>query len=108
MILGALSFGDLATPALTDGKSPPWAVALLAAVLGAISLWLVVRAWREPARPVRILIGLRILSATSSLPSFLVHGVPVAAQMLAAVLVVLTAVGVLLAGRRQARVTVPA
>ena len=108
VILGVLSFGDLTTPALTDGKTPPWAVAILAAVLGAVSLWLVVRAWREPARAVRLLIGLRILSAASSLPAFLVHGVPFAAQVLAAILVVLTAVGVLLVGRTQARVTLPA
>lgn len=107
-ILGVLALGDLATPAFTDGKSPPWAVAVLAAVLGAATLWLLVRAWRHPARSVRLLIGLRVLSAASSLPAFVAPGVPVAAQVLAAALVGLTAVGIVLVTKSHIRVAAPA
>jgi len=96
LILGLLSVGDLAAPLLTDGETPPWAVAFLAAGLGAASLWLTVKAWQDHARPVRLLVGLRILSAVAALPAFVVDGVPAPAQVAAAASVVLTTVGVTL------------
>lgn len=101
MIFGLLSVGDIATPALTDGDTPPYAVAALAAVLGVVSLGLVVRAFRDPDRPLRLLIGLRILSAVTALPAFFVTDVPVGAVAAAAVVVVLTAAGVLLTVARR-------
>ena len=96
VILGLLSLGDIATLALTDGETPPYAVAAVAALLGLVSLVLVVRAFRDPSRPIRLLIGLRVLSAVTALPAFFVSDVPAGAQAAAAGVVVLTAVGVLL------------
>lgn len=96
-IFALLSVGDMATLALTDGETPPYAVAAAAALLGLVSLVLVVRALRDPSRPLRLLIGLRVLSAVTALPAFFVTDVPAAAQAAAAAVVLLTAVGVLLA-----------
>jgi hypothetical protein len=104
VIFGLLSLGDIATLALTDGETPPYAVAAVAALLGLVSLVLAVQAFRDPSRPLRLLIGLRVLSAIIALPAFFVSDVPAAAQAAAASVVVLTAVGVMLAagGRRVA------
>lgn len=104
VILGLLSLGDIATLALTDGETPPYAVAAVVAVLGLASLVLAVRAFRDPTKPLRLLIGLRVVSAVAALPAFFVSDVPAGAQAAAAVVVVLTAVGVLLAapGRQPA------
>ena len=99
LIFGLLSVGDIATLALTDGETPPYAVAAVAALLGLVSLVLVVRAYRDPSRPLRLLIGLRVLSAVTALPAFFVSDVPAGAQAAATGLVVLTAVGVLLVAR---------
>jgi hypothetical protein len=101
VILGLLSLGDMASLALTDGDNPPYAIAALATVLGVVSLVLVVRAFRDPARSLRLLIGLRILSAVSALPAFFVSDVPAGAQAAAAALVVLTAVGIVLTARTR-------
>ena len=60
---------------------------------------LVVQALRDPSRSLRLLIGLRVLSAVSALPAFFVDDVPPPAQAIAGALVALTAVGVLLAAR---------
>ena len=98
-IFGLLSLGDIATPALTDGETPPYAVAAVVALLGLVSLVLSVQAYRDPSRPLRLLIGLRILSAVTALPAFFVSDVPAAAQAAAAGIVALTAVGVLLVAR---------
>ncbi len=66
---------------------------------------LVVQAYRDPGKPLRLLIGLRVLSAVTALPAFFVSDVPAGAQAAAAGVVVLTAVGVLLtAGRRTVAV----
>jgi len=99
-LLGLLSLADVATLAFTDGEHPPYAVAALGALLGVASLVLVVRAWRDPAAPVRLLIGLRVLSALTSLPAFFVDDVPAAARAAAAVGIALTAAGVLLLARQ--------
>ena len=104
VIFGLLSLGDIATLALTDGESPPYAVAAVAALLGIVSLVLAVQAFRDPSRPLRLLIGLRVLSAITALPAFFVPDVPAGPQAAAAGVVVLTAMGVLLAagGRKVA------
>ena len=68
-------------------------------MLGLVSLVLVVQAYRDPANPLRLLIGLRVLSAVTALPAFFVSDVPAGAQAAAAVVVVLTAAGVLLTAR---------
>lgn len=104
LLLGLLSLGDVATIFLTDGSNPPYAVAGLDAALGAVCIYLVVRALRDPAYPVRLLVGLRILSAVTALPAFVVSDVPAAAKAAAAAVVVLTTVGVLLTSRDRTTV----
>ena len=99
VVLGLLSLADVATLPLTDGEHPPYPVAALATLLGIVSLMLVVQAFRDPSRPLRLLIGLRVLSALTALPAFFVDNVPAAAQAIAGAIVVLTAVGVLLVAR---------
>lgn len=99
VIFGLLSLGDIATLALTDGETPPYAVAAVAALLGLVSLVLAAQAFRDPSKPVRLLIGLRVLSAVTALPAFFVSDVPAGAQAAAAGIVVLTTVGVLLTAR---------
>lgn len=98
-ILGLLSLGDVATLPLTDGEHPPYPVAALATVLGIVSLVLIVQAFRDPSRSLRLLIGLRVLSAVTALPALFVDGAPAVAQAIACAIVVLTAVGVMLTAR---------
>jgi hypothetical protein len=98
-ILGLLSLADIATLPVTDGEHPPYAIAALATLLGLASLVLVVQALRDPSRSLRLLIGLRVLSAVTAIPAFFVDDVPAAAQAIAGALVVLTAAGILLAAR---------
>jgi hypothetical protein len=103
-LLGFCSLLDIALLAGTDGDSPPWSVAIAGAVLGAVSLVLVVRALRGAG--VRWLIALRILSALSAVPAFVAGDVPVAAVAGAAAVVVLNVVGVLLVAGGARRVEV--
>ena len=102
-ILGLLSLADSSMLLLTDGKTPPYSVAALATALGLISLVLVVRAFQDSSRQIRLLVGLRVLSAVTALPAFLVDDAPVAAQTAAAATVVLTVAGILLIGRTDTR-----
>ncbi len=99
VLMGLLSAGDIAGLALTDGDHPPYAVAAAAAALGAASLVLVVRVWRGDRRSLAPLIVLRVLSAASAVPAFVVSDVPVGAVAAAAGIVVLTAIAVLLLAR---------
>ena len=99
VIFVLLSLGDVATLALTDGETPPYAVAAVVAALGLVSLVLAVRAFRDDDKPLRLLIGLRVLSAVTALPAFFASDVPAGAMVAAAGVVVLTSVGVLLAAR---------
>ena len=98
-IFGLLSLGDMATLALTDGETPPYAIAAIVCLIGIFSLAFVVTAWLDPGESLRLLIGLRILSAITALPAFFVSDVPAGAQAAAAGVVVLTAAGVLLTAR---------
>ena len=104
VILGLLALADVATLLLTDGEHPPYPIAALATLLGIVSLVLVVQALRDPSRSLRLLIGLRVLSAVTALPAFFVDDVPASAQAVAGAIVVLTAVGVLLAARGRMQV----
>jgi hypothetical protein len=97
-LFGLLSVGDIAALALTDGSTPPYAVAAVDTALGLVSLYLVIRAWR--GGPVRALIALRVVSALTAAPAFVVTDVPVAARAAAAGLVALTALAVVLVARR--------
>jgi hypothetical protein len=103
-ILGLLSLADCSMLLLTDGTTPPYSVAALVTALGLVSLVLVVRAFQDSSRPIRLLVGLRVLSAVTALPAFLVDDVPAAAQAAAAATVVLPVMGVMLIGRTDARV----
>ena len=95
-LLGLLSVADVVGLVATDGEHPPYAIAVLGAVLGVASLWLVVRAWRGDRRGMPALIGLRVLSAATAAPAFVVDDVPTAAVIAAAAIIVLTVVAVLL------------
>lgn len=98
VLLGLLSAGDVAGLALTDGEHPPYVVAAAGALLGVASLVLVARVWQGHTRSVTPLIVLRVLSAASALPAFVVSGVPAPAVVSAGVIVALTAIAVLLLG----------
>jgi hypothetical protein len=101
VIFGVLSLGDMAALPATDGRTPPYVVAAALCVLGVFSVALVVTAWVNPAESLRLLIGLRVLSAVTALPAFFVADVPAGTQAAAAGVVVLTAVGVLLSARAR-------
>lgn len=103
-VLAVLSVLDVLGPLLTDGEHPPMGVALAGCVIGLASLALIVSAWRGAHRAVLPLVVLRVLSALTAAPAFVVSGVPAAAVAAAAAIVVLTVVGIVLvlpAGRRQ-------
>ncbi len=103
IVLGALSVLDLFGPLLTDGEHPPMAIAVIGAVIGLVSIGLVVAAWRGTTRAVIPLVVLRLISALTALPAFFVLDVPPAALGAAAALVGLSVVGVVLvlSGIRQ-------
>lgn len=105
-LFGLLSVADGAAALLGDGKHPPVAIVISGAVLGATSLVLVVRCLRDPSRSIRLLVGLRVLSAVTALPAFIVGDVPTTAVVAAATVVALTAVGVALVGAGGSRLTV--
>ncbi len=102
-VLGVISLGDLAAPLITDGESPPMAVALVGSALGAISLLLVALAWRGRLAAALALVVVRVLSALTAVPAFLLPDIPLVPRILAGVFIVLTltGVGLVLAGLRR-------
>jgi hypothetical protein len=105
LILGLLSVADLLLPLLTDGESPPMAIALLAAALGLASLVLVVSAWRGAQKAILPLIILRALSAATAIPAFFEPGVPTPVVAAAAAGILLTAAGAMLVHKGRTAVT---
>jgi hypothetical protein len=103
VLLGLISLGDLAAPLLTDGQTPPMFIALIGSALGLLSLILVVLAWQGRATAAIGLVVLRLLSALTAVPAFLVPGVPPVPMVLAGVAITVTLVGVgcVLAGLRE-------
>jgi hypothetical protein len=103
VVLGVISFGDLAAPLITDGESPPMEVALVGAALGALSLLLVALAWRGRTAAALGLVAVRLLSALTAVPAFLFPDVPTGPRVLAGVFISLTlaGVGLTLAGMRR-------
>ena len=99
VIFALLSLGDVTTLVLTDGETPPYAVAAVVAGLGLVSLVLTVRAFRHDDTPLWLLVGLRVLSALIAAPAFFASDVPAGAMVAAAGVIILTSVGVLLAAR---------
>ena len=104
VVLATLSVVDLLGPLITDGSHPPMSVVLVGAAIGLASLALIVPAWRGSRRAVRVLVGLRLLSALTAVPAFFIPDVPAPAVGLAAGLIAFTVLGVVLAvaGTRQA------
>jgi hypothetical protein len=102
-VLGVISLGDLAAPLITDGESPPMEIALVGAALGALSLLLVALAWRGRLSAAVGLVVVRVLSALTAVPAFLVPDVPTGPRVLAGVFVALTlaGVGLVLVGMRR-------
>jgi hypothetical protein len=97
VLLGLVSLFDALGLLLTDGEHPPFEVALLGTVLGLASLVLIVLAWRRPRPGLLIgLVVLRVASAATAVPAFLVPDVPVEAVVLAGAVVALTVVGCVL------------
>jgi hypothetical protein len=96
VILGVLSAIDIAGVAFTDGEHPPMVIAIAGSVLGAISLALVVAAWRGVRRAVVPLVVLRALSALSAVPAFFEPDVPGGLQAAAGAGIVLTVLGLAL------------
>ena len=103
IVLGLLSLVDLAGPLLTDGQHPPMAIALIGAGLGLISIVLVILAWRGRLAAAIALVVLRLLSALTAVPAFLVPDVPTGSMIAAGFGIGLTVVGaaLVLAGLRR-------
>lgn len=92
-LLAVLSLADAGALLLTDGEHPPVEVAAVGTALGVVSLVLVVLAWRGSRAALGVLVGLRLLSAASAAPAFVVGGVPAPVQALAAIGIALTLLG---------------
>jgi hypothetical protein len=108
IVLGLLSLVEVAGPLTTDGQHPPMQIALIGAGLGLISIVLVILAWPGRMAPAIGVIVLRLLSALTAVPAFLVPDVPIGAKIAAGAGITLTVVGaaLVLAGlRRRALVT---
>ena len=103
VVLGLISFGDLAAPLLTDGETPPMFIALIGCALGLISLIMVGLAWGGRIWPAITLVIVRLLSALTAVPAFLVPGVPAVPMTLAGIAIIVTLIGVVLvfAGMRR-------
>lgn len=102
VLFAILSLADIAGLALTDGKHPPYSVAAIGAALGVASLFCLVPTWRGNAVATRVLSILRIVSALTAVPAFVMSGVPAAAVGSAAAIVLVTAIAlVLIVGGRR-------
>jgi hypothetical protein len=103
IVLGLLSLVELAGPLTTDGQHPPMVIALIGAGLGLISIVLVILAWPGRMSAAIAVIVLRLLSALTAVPAFLVPDVPTGAKVAAGVGISLTVVGsaLVLAGLRR-------
>lgn len=93
VLLGLLSVADAVTVLLAQGGFPPVEVAVLASVLGVLSLVLLVPAWRGGRVALRWLVGLRLASALTSVPALLVDDVPGSVRTVVACALVLTLLG---------------
>ena len=100
VLMALLSIGDIATLPLSDGHHPPLAFNIFSAILGAASLPLIVQVWRREPRALRPLIVLRVVSALTAVPAFVVGGVPAPALVAASAIVVVTAAAVVLVAQR--------
>lgn len=93
VLLAVLSLVDVAGILLTDGATPPLWIAVTGTVLGLLSLTLVWFSWRGERGPLIGLIVVRLVSAATAVPAFVIPDVPVGLVAYAAGFVVLTLVG---------------
>ncbi len=93
VLLGLLSLVDVAGILLTDGETPPIAVAVLGTVLGLVSLVLLWFAWRGERGTLIGLVVVRLISAATAVPAFVMPDVPVGLVVFAAAFIVLTLAG---------------
>ncbi len=89
-VLGLLSLADVVEPLVTDGKTPPMGIALVDSALGVVSLIALVLAVRGSRRGLLTVVGLRLLSALTTVPAFFVSAVPTPVVAISAALVALT------------------
>ena len=95
-ILGLMSLGNVPSVLTTDGEHPPVAIAAVLTALGIAGLVLAVLAWRGNRPSLIALVTLSALSALSAVPAFTAEGVTPALQVVAAVAIGVTVVGVAL------------
>ncbi|MGC9667372.1 hypothetical protein ACNTMW_12540 [Planosporangium sp. 12N6] len=104
VLAGLLALGDITTPITSDGEHPPLAIGLVIAALGLLTVVGIVFAWRGRRGGVTTVIVTRLLAAVTAVPAFIADGVPAAAQIAAAVGIVITLLAVVLVApqlRRQ-------
>jgi hypothetical protein len=102
-VLGLLDLTSPFQPTPDGNDGPPYAILLIDAVLGLITVIAVVIAWRTARRgAVRIAAGARIISVVTALPAFFVD-VPAALQAVVGLFAVITiaCVAMLLAPSRR-------
>lgn len=96
-VLAAAHIAAIGVPAEEGEPGPPLAVLMVGAVVGLVILALLVRSWRADSRGARrVAAVLLLLAALGALPGLLVAGVPVALQIGAGLLVLLTIAAVVL------------
>jgi uncharacterized membrane protein YfcA len=90
-ILAALHVASLGIPTPDGEEGPPFAVLLVGAALGIAVIVLLALSWTRDSRtPRRIAAVLLVIAALGAVPGLLVSGAPVALQIAAGVLVLLT------------------
>jgi hypothetical protein len=90
LLLGLLDMVAVLQPTPDGEVGPPFAILVIDALLGLITVVAVVIAWRSGRRgAVRVAAGARIVSMLTALPAFFVD-VPAGLQALVALFVVLT------------------
>lgn len=102
-LLGLVSIGDVLTPVLTDGRTPPMSIALMASGLGLVSLACIVGAGKGSRPALAVLVTTRAVSALAAVPAFLVPDVPPGLRAAAGLGIAITLVGMALTlgGRRR-------
>jgi hypothetical protein len=90
LLLGLSDLASVLMPTPDGEVGPPFAILIIDAVLGLITIVAVVIGWRTGGRgAVRIAAGARIVSMVTALPAFFA-GVPAAILLLVSVFVVVT------------------
>ncbi|MGW3497042.1 hypothetical protein [Streptomyces sp. NPDC001020] len=96
VLSGLLGLIDVISLPLGDGDHPPFAVAVVGAVLGLITLVGIALAWRGSRAGAVAVIVTRLLSGLSAVPAFFADDVSAALVGLVTVALLVTLVGVAL------------